>query len=140
MANKTVFDFNVDELLIDSNREELKKLLRKRLKVRRDTREKKHQEELFDPSKPAKGKINVKPKNKENDQWALDLYGTLAPKKSVETNKYLLHDEALASAKARFNVWTQPTDFGVEETKDRVTYVRKDNTDYNLKGLNQWTN
>jgi len=68
MANKTVFDFNVDELLIDSNREELKKLLRKRLKVRRDTREKKHQEELFDPSKPAKGKINVKPKNKENDQ------------------------------------------------------------------------
>ena len=50
---------------------------------------------------------------------------------------FATHDEALARAKARFNVWTQPTDFGVEETKDRVTYVRKDNTDYNLKGLNQ---
>jgi hypothetical protein len=45
--------------------------------------------------------------------------------------------EALDSAKARFNRWTQPTDFGVEETEDPVTYVRKENLDYSLKGLNQ---
>ena len=45
--------------------------------------------------------------------------------------------EALNSAKARFNNWTQPTDFGVEETEDPVTYVRKENLDYSLKGLNQ---
>jgi len=50
---------------------------------------------------------------------------------------FATRDEALASAKARFNDWTQPTDFGVEETEDRVTYVRKNNTDYSLEGLNQ---
>tara|TARA_R110000744_G_C19269683_1_gene552351 strand:+ start:317 stop:529 length:213 start_codon:yes stop_codon:yes gene_type:complete len=50
---------------------------------------------------------------------------------------FATHDEALASAEARFMVWMQPTGFGVEETKDRVNYVRKDHTDYSLKGLNQ---
>ena len=45
-------------------------------------------------------------------------------------------DEALASAKARFNDWTTPTDYGIEETNDPVTYVRKDNKDYSLKGMN----
>jgi len=50
---------------------------------------------------------------------------------------FATRDEALASAKARFNDWTEPTDFGVEETEDRVTYVRKNNTDYSLEGLNQ---
>ncbi len=46
---------------------------------------------------------------------------------------FATHDEAFASAKARFNVWTQPTDFGVEQTDDPVTYTRKNNTDYNLQ-------
>ena len=50
---------------------------------------------------------------------------------------FATQDEAKASAKARFNVWTQPTDFGVEETDERITYVRKNNTDYSLTGLGE---
>jgi hypothetical protein len=46
---------------------------------------------------------------------------------------FATYDEAFDSAKARFNVWTQPTDFGVEQTDDPVTYARKNNTDYNLQ-------
>lgn len=50
---------------------------------------------------------------------------------------FATHDEALSSAKARFNVWTVPTDFGVEETAERITYVRKNNTDYSLTRLSE---
>ena len=38
--------------------------------------------------------------------------------------------EALESAKARFNVWTVPTDFGVEATDEPVTYERRESVDY----------
>ena len=38
---------------------------------------------------------------------------------------FATHNEAFASAKALFNSWTQPTDFGVEQTDDPVTYIRK---------------
>ena len=50
---------------------------------------------------------------------------------------FATQDEAKASAKARFNVWTQPTDYGTEETDDPVTYVRKNNTDYSLAQLSK---
>ena len=56
MGNKTKFDFSPDDLLNKDNLEEVKQAISKRLKIRRDTREKKHQQELFDPSKPTKGK------------------------------------------------------------------------------------
>ena len=50
---------------------------------------------------------------------------------------FATQDEAKASAKARFNVWTQPTDYGSEQTDDPVTYVRKNNTDYSLAQLSK---
>ena len=40
--------------------------------------------------------------------------------------------EALESAKARFNVWTVPTDFGVEPTDAPVTDERRESVDYYL--------
>ena len=40
--------------------------------------------------------------------------------------------EALESAKARFNVWTVPTDFGVEPTDAPMTYERRKGVDYYL--------
>ncbi len=45
---------------------------------------------------------------------------------------FFTYEEAWDSAKARFNDWTIPTDFGVEQTTDPVNYVRKNNTDYQL--------
>ncbi len=41
-------------------------------------------------------------------------------------------EEAEESAKARFNVWTIPTDFGVETTEDEVTYERIEGVDHRL--------
>ena len=43
--------------------------------------------------------------------------------------------EALESAKARFNVWTIPTDFGVEPTDERVTYERIEGIDYAMQTI-----
>ena len=43
--------------------------------------------------------------------------------------------EALESAKARFNVWTIPTDFGVEPTDERVTYERIEGIDYAIQNI-----
>ena len=49
---KRIFEVSPDELLDEQNLEQLKEELAKRLKIRRDLRETKHQQELFDPSKP----------------------------------------------------------------------------------------
>ena len=42
---------------------------------------------------------------------------------------FATHEEAFQSAKARFNDWTTPTDFGVETTSEPVNYVRINNQD-----------
>tara|TARA_R110000751_G_scaffold175708_1_gene281775 strand:+ start:251 stop:457 length:207 start_codon:yes stop_codon:yes gene_type:complete len=52
---KRIFEVSPDELLDGQNLEQLKQELAKRLKIRRDLREKKQQQELFDPNKPMKG-------------------------------------------------------------------------------------
>ncbi len=53
---KRILDVSPDELGKPETREELLEEVMKRLGTRRKLREKKHQEELFDPSKPTKGK------------------------------------------------------------------------------------
>jgi len=52
---KRIFEVSPDELLDEQNLEQLKEELAKRLKIRRNLREKKQQQELFDPNKPMKG-------------------------------------------------------------------------------------
>ena len=52
---KRIFEVSPDELLDEQNLEQLKEELSKRLKIRRNLREKKQQQELFDPNKPMKG-------------------------------------------------------------------------------------
>ncbi len=50
---------------------------------------------------------------------------------------FATHDEAFASARDLFKVWTLTFSsaivLGVEQTDDPVTYTRKNNTDYNLQ-------
>jgi len=53
---KRILDASPDELGKPETRKELLEEVMKRLETRRKLREKKHQEELFDPSKPTKGK------------------------------------------------------------------------------------
>ena len=55
---KSIFEVNPDELLEDENLAQLKKELKPKLKIRQQIREKTHQKELFDPSKP-QGKTHV---------------------------------------------------------------------------------
>ena len=52
MKNERPFELNPDDLLEEKNLKQLKDKLLDSLKVRRNLREKKHQQELFDPSKP----------------------------------------------------------------------------------------
>jgi len=52
---KRIFEVSPDELIDEQNLQQLKEELSKRLKIRRDLRETKQQQELFDPNKPMKG-------------------------------------------------------------------------------------
>jgi hypothetical protein len=56
MKNERPFELNPDDLLEEKNLKLLKDKLLDSLKIRRNLREKKYQQELFDPSKPQKGK------------------------------------------------------------------------------------
>ena len=43
--------------------------------------------------------------------------------------RFATHAEALATAAARFQVWTMPTDYRASESDDPVNYVRDENGD-----------
>jgi|TARA_R100001132_G_C3231623_1_gene65994 hypothetical protein len=54
---KSIFEVTPDELLDDEKLTQLKKELSSKVEIRRQLREKKHQKELFDPSKPRKTNV-----------------------------------------------------------------------------------
>jgi hypothetical protein len=54
---KSIFEVTPDELLDDEKVAQLKKEMSLKIKIRRQLREKTHQKELFDPSKPRKTNV-----------------------------------------------------------------------------------
>lgn len=46
-------------------------------------------------------------------------------KPATNAQVFATRDEALASAQARFMVWTMPSDFTAVETDEPVNYVRR---------------
>jgi len=47
--------------------------------------------------------------------------------------RFATQDEAMASARARFQVWTMPTGFFAEESTDPVNYRRVDGVDQSIE-------
>ena len=48
--------------------------------------------------------------------------------------RFATREEALSSAKARFQVWTMPSDYGVDESEDPVNYRHVDGHDERTEG------